>query len=255
MRKSGFLVVFLLCMFVVAGAANAQKVQAEASLDHGGPVPAGGLEDCTGFQFYEQPLDGGNFGVARTSDAETAFAVAEDTVDGAGTITPLAGTTSGIRFWGITFDFIATFACGDDAAGTPFDITFMADAGGAPGAAVATVTGVSPTIVDTGIPFAATTIAEYSATFPGVDVTGAAWVEIVRQTGVAGCNWLWVDESLMGTYDDMANQTTIGTVTSDHTMCLAPAGAPATPAPALAILMLLLLAISAFMLYRRKSLA
>lgn len=209
----------LVCALVLVASASAQGV-AEPFVVNPNAAPGGGSSSCSGFEAYEQPLDTNNFSTARTSDQETAFVVSEDIVDGGGAITTFNGATSGLRWWGINFDFIATFCTDDDDANTPFDLTFSADAGGTPGAVLATVSNVVPTIVDTGVPFASTTVREYTANFSDEDITGASWVTITRQVGVAGCNWLWVDETAVGTYDDIADQSG-GSVPSDHTMCLA----------------------------------
>ncbi len=212
----------ILASLLIAGTAGAVP----AFLVSGSAPVEGVLQDCTGFEAYQQPLDATNFGTARTSDAEPNFLVAEDFVDGAGTITPLNGSVTGLRWWGIEVDFTpmlqACAAPSDDDLGTPFDLTFFADAAGAPGAVVATVNGVTPAIVDTGIAFLFTTIAEYSVTFPATNVTGAAWVGIQRQTGALDCFWLWVDEDLAGTYDDAAYQFGAAPpeLDTDHTMCM-----------------------------------
>ncbi len=243
----------LLAALLVPAMAGAE---AEAFLLANNPDPIlGGLQECTGFEEYQQPLDANNFGTARTSDAESAFLVAEDFVDGAGTITPHSGAADSMRWWGINFDFIATFCTDDDDAGTPFDITFWDDVPSV-GNVVASATGVSPTIIDTGIPFAATTIREYSASFPSIDVTGATWVSIQRQTGVVGCQWLWVDETLIGSYDDMADQT--GSVPSDHAFCMGASSAPVIEVPTvnevgLVALLLSLLAAGMVLLRRREN--
>ena len=185
---------YVLACLLLAGTVAAQP---NASLQHTGAPLSGTLADCTDFEDYQQPLDTANFGTARTSDAETAFVVSEDFVDGAGTITPINGSASGLKWWGVEIIFPpAPCTTSDDAANTPYDLTFYADNAGEPGAVIATVTGVVPVFVDTGIPFAFVTIGEYTATFPDVDVSGAAWVSVVRQVGVAGCNFLWVDETL-----------------------------------------------------------
>ncbi len=192
-----------------------------------------GLMDCTGFDGYLQPLDSGNFNTARTSDAQAGFTVLGDFVDGAGSVTPYVGGTSGLRWWGINYDFVSTFCTDDDLAGTPFDIIFYDGDASGPGSVVATVLNVSPTIVDTGIPFNVTTIGEYTATFSGIDITGATWVSIQRQEGVTDCYWLWADENLVGSYDDLAVQddgATPAIVDTDQTMCLQ-AFDPAEPTP------------------------
>jgi hypothetical protein len=222
-------------LLVVGGVAAA----VEPVLVNDGPQTEQGLLDCTGFDGYQQPLDSGNFNTARTSDEEASFFVSEDFVSAGGVVTPFSGGSTGLRWWGINFDFVSTFCTDDDLAGTPFTITFLDGDATGPGSIIATVTGVSPTITDTGVAFSSTTIKEYTATYSGVDITGATWVRIVRQTGVAGCYWLWVDEDLVGSYDDLAHQEGSATpiLTTDHTMCLQyydPTGPTPTPPPATA---------------------
>ncbi len=211
---------YILAWLLLAGTALAQKPRPFLQND-GPPVRGGGLEDCSGFEAYQQPLDANNFDLARVSDVATAFLVAEDFA-GPGGITPLAGTADGLRWWGINYDFIATFCTDDDDLGTPFDITFWDGDASGPVNVVCQQNDIAPTIVDTGIAFSLTTIKEYSAKFPECDVTGATWVSVARQIGTTidaqKCIWLWVDENLAGSYDDMAWQG--GTVTTDQTMCV-----------------------------------
>ena len=210
-------------ILVLVGCLGAGAVHGEVTawVNSGTSDPRHGpVADCKGYEGYSQPLDPANFSIARTSDAESGFVVVEDFVDARGVITPLMGWASQIRWWGINFDFVATFCTDDDDAGTPFDLKFYSGDAAGPGPELVTVSGVSPVIVDTGIPFAATTIKEYSATFPEVEITGATWVSIQRQEGVTTCQWLWVDENLVGSYDDMAFQDPGGVVTTDHPLCL-----------------------------------
>ncbi len=174
--------------------------------------------DCSGYD-YQQPLDSVFFDTARTSDEETGFETIEAFVDSGGAITTGSGSVSSLRFWGISYDFVSTFCQDDNNADTPFNVYFYADSKGEPGALVGSVTGVTATMSDTTIPFAGTTIKQYDASFSGVDVSSASWVGIARQTGVAGCNWLWVDEDLGGSYDDQAYQGGSGPVDTDQTFC------------------------------------
>ena len=213
-------------------------------------------------------MDSANFGTARTSDLEAGFTVVEDFVDGTGTIMPFAGGTSGFKWWGINYDFVSTFCTDDDLAGTPFNIIFYDGPATGPGSVVASVPGVVPTIVDTGLAFSSTTIGEYTATFAGIDISGATWVSIERQEGVTGCFWLWVDESLAGSYDDFAIQVNSAPpeLPSDHPMCMqfydptAPTptpGADAVPVPSMnnygIIIMLVLLVGVAILVISRRS--
>jgi uncharacterized repeat protein (TIGR01451 family) len=188
-------------------------------------APLGGA--CNAPTLYEQPFDAGNFGTARTSDEEAAFLTSESILDGAGVITPLAaGTTESVRVWGISAEFSGGFlgpCTDDDTAGTPFNVIFSADAAGTPGAVISSVVATA-TVTDTAIPFAFTTVFQYDLSFPATDITGAAWVSVQRQTGASTpggnqCLFLWVDETLAGSYDDSADQNG-GAVPSDHVYCL-----------------------------------
>ncbi len=213
----------LMACLLLAGTAIAQP---QRELVNPGPPIEGAPVDCEGYDAYQQPLDPANFNTARTSDEESGFLVAEGFVPD-----PYSGKVDGIRWWGINFDFIATFCTDDDVAGTPFTVTFWDDTPDV-GNVVCEQTGVAPTIVDTGVAFATTTIGEFSAKFPACDATGATWVSIERETGVAGCFWLWVDGDLVGTYDDMAWQA--GSVDTDQTLCVqAPDDQPIVEVPSL----------------------
>ncbi len=229
-----------------------------------------GLLDCTGFTGYQQPMDSGNFNTARTSDVEASFFVYEDFVDGTGAVTPFVGGSSGLKWWGINVDFnpTVTFCDDDDLANTPYNIYFYDGPATGPGSVVATVTGVVPTITDTGIAFSTTTIKEYTATYAGVDISGATWVRIERQTGVPECFFLWVDEDLVDSYDDAAYQegAVPPNVTTDQVMCMqffdptqptpTPSGA-AVPVPSLnsfgiIAMVLLLIGVAVLVMWRRS---
>ncbi|MEM7480512.1 MAG: DUF11 domain-containing protein [Acidobacteriota bacterium] len=225
------ILLFALVASLVAMGAWAQDA---TQITHDGPVgpPGGGAGDCTGLTDYAQPIDVANFNTARTSDAEsvgggTPNVTSEGIVSGA-VITPLTGgTADALRFWGLSLEFNNGFvaACAaDNTANTPFNIVFSADAGGAPGAVIATTTGTPTSIVDTGVPFAFTTIFRWDVTIPATDVTGAAWVTIQRQEGVDApngnsCLFLWLDEINAATYDNVAHQNG-ASVPSDHVFCL-----------------------------------
>ncbi len=229
-------------------------------------APAGALDCDNGVSptlLYQQPLDVANFATARTSDAGIAQLVSEDIVNGAGVITPLAGgMTDSISVWGISAEFNAGFigeCLEDDAALTPFTITFSADNAGTPGAVIASVVG-TPVVTDTTTPFAFATIHKYDLSFPATDITGAAWITIERQVGVNAasgnqCLFLWVDETLVGSYDDQADQNG-GVVPSDQVMCIS-ASAPPVPVPSLSwyslVLLLMVLSGSAIFYYKKKS--
>ncbi len=179
MKNSAIFICLLAGCLLLAGTALAQP---KTSLKNTASPVKGAVRDCGDFDAYEQPLD--VFKNANLSDGEPGFLTAEDIVE-AGVITPLDGEVAGMRWWGIGFDGIAAFCADDDAADTPFEITFWDDTPDV-GNLIATVSGVVPIIEDTGVPFSTTTISEYSAEFdPEVDVTGATWVQIERETGVA----------------------------------------------------------------------
>jgi len=233
--------------------------------------PAGAL-DCdngvTSTILYQQPIDVANFGTARSSDEEAGFLVSEDIVNGAGVIAPLAGgMTDSVSVWGISAEFNAGFlgeCLEDDAALTPFNITFSADNAGTPGAIIASVVGI-PVVTDTTTPFAFATIHKYDLSFPTTDITGAAWISIQRQTGASTpggnqCLFLWLDETLVGSYDDQADQNG-GVVPSDQVMCISEAAvvlAPPVPVPSLTwyslvLLLLMMLSGSALFYYKKKN--
>lgn len=258
----------IIVALAAAGVAQTAAAEVQPFLVNDTANTRQGLLDCTGFDGYTQPLDSGNFGTARTSDVEAAFFVAEDFVDGAGAVMPFVGGSSGLKWWGINYDFVATFCTDDDLAGTPFNITFYDGDATGPASVVASVTGVVPTITDTGIPFSTTTIGEYTATYAGFDVSGATWVSIQRQEGVTGCFWLWADETLAGSYDDAAYQDggSPPNVPSDQPMCMqfydptqptpTPSGA-AVPVPSMntygiVAMVLLLIGVAVLVMWRRS---
>jgi len=258
---------------MISGLANAQS---NTSLLHDGVfvanpnAPAGALDCDNGAtaSVYGQPIDVANFGTARTSDVEIALTVSESIVNGAGVITPMAGgMTDSISFWGLSLEFDAGFVATcteDNTALTPFEITFHADAAGVPGAAITTVVATPTLIEDTAVPFAFTTIFKWDVSFPETDLTGAAWVTIQRQQGVntAGgnqCLFLWLDETLPGSYDDSAFSSTNGVEPTDQAFCISEAAAPpvpAVPVPTLnfysVLLLLLALSGSVFFVYRKS---
>ena len=203
--------------------------QDASQLVHTGPLPPGtpgapGV--CNGFAEYQQPLDPLNFGTARTSDEEAMFVTSEAILSG-GVITPLTERMAdNIRFWGISAIFNGGFlgeCSDDDDVNTPFVVTFSDDNAGTPGNVIASAVVAPTSITDTTIPFAFATIHEYDIALPPMDVTGAAWVSVQRQTGASNvsgqCLFLWVDETDLTTYDNVADQNG-GSVPSDHIFCL-----------------------------------
>jgi hypothetical protein len=253
--------------------------QSNSSLAHDGifqanpNAPAAALDCDNGStpSIYGQPLDAANFSNANTSDEEATFTVSESIVDGAGVITPLSGgLTDSISFWGINaeFDPMVGFVaeCLDDnTANTSFNLTFHADAAGAPGAVIASVVATPSLIEDTTVPFAFATIYKYDVSFPATDLTGVAWVTYQRQTGASTpggnqCLFLTVNESLAGTYDDSAiqNDGNANTDTlADTTYCISEAAAPPVPVPSLnlfsLVLLLLILSGFTFFVFRKEN--
>lgn len=246
------------------------------SLSLSGPIlsapnaPAGALDCDNGAAptlLYQQPIDVANFATVRSSDEEAAFLISEDIVNGAGVITPLAGgMTDSVSVWGISAEFNAGFlgeCLDDDVALTPFNIIFSADNAGTPGTVIASVV-ATPVVTDTTTPFAFATIHKYDLSFPVTDITGAAWISIQRQTGVGTpggnqCLFFWLDETLVGSYDDTADQNG-GVQPSDQVICVSEAAAALAPpvaVPSLTwyslVLLLMVLSGSAIFFYRKKS--
>jgi hypothetical protein len=265
MRKSGLIVALLVCMFLVAGAGSAQKVTEGAIFELDSLAPGGSRQTCDVFDTYQQPLDPANFAFARTSDEQPGFEVSEASVDAAAMIVPLdslgdGSTVAGVRLWGLSLEFNLGFIgeCTADF-GSAYNVTTWTDAAGAPGAPVASVMAVPSATTNTGIPFAFAEIWEIDFTGLGLDATGASWLSVERTTGMqapsgADCYFLWVDESLGGTYDDMAYQAGAvpPNVPTDHAVCIDMSmAAPTLPAPGLAILAVLLMLVAAFALRRR----
>lgn len=222
--------------------------------------------DCTGFEAYSQPFDPVWTGSTPYSDQGFGAWVADNFVDNAGTMTPLSGTVFGLRWWGFGSVASPPFSgcTTDDVANTPFDLIFHSDTAGAPGAVVASITGVVPTISDTGVSGPVMNYQEYSATFIPITIAGASWVSIQRQTGDAACIWNWVAEFDSSTYDNQFYQFYASPpgnlINGDLTVCLAgdlavsPA-TPITPIPAfnwqgITVLIILLAGFAYY--YRRK---
>jgi cysteine-rich repeat protein len=78
--------------------------------------------------------------------------------------------------------------------------------------------------VDTQVPFGAWgNVIQYNILLgETLDITGARWVSVERVDNADGCLWGWVDETALGTYDDMAyQQNGQGFVTTDQPFCVA----------------------------------
>jgi len=207
---------------------------------------------------YQEPMDAVNFGTARTSDAEAGFLVFENLM------TPVTNVTA-TRVWGIDVDFAGgAHACAvpDDAN---FNVRFWGQSGGAPDSfnVIAEALNVPSVTTDTGIGFAFTTVVQQDIAL-ALDASTAVWVAHERVDDLDSCFWLWVDETLLGTYDDQAYQA--GFVTSDQPFCLdgdGPGdgggdgggddggGVPATTGIGVALMVLLLGGSSAYFLRRK----
>jgi len=178
--------------------------------------PFEGLADCSDLLLYQEPLDPSNFGTARTSDEEGGFIVFEDWLFG-----EEERTVTNTRVWGIDVDFTGgAHACAaqDDAN---FNVRFWGQSGGAPDSFNVIVEALDvPSIqTDTGIGFAFTTIIQQDIDLGSLDASGTVWVAHERVNDGDSCFWLWVDETVFGTYDDQAYQG--GLVSSDQPFCLA----------------------------------
>ncbi|MEZ5463040.1 hypothetical protein [Dokdonella sp.] len=263
MKKIAFV-----CGLLIAGVASAQGGADPSGLFG---VPTGLVPDrgtfntCSGVDsVYSQDLDVAGFGGASTADAELDFTIFEGAVDGAGVLTTLpAGTTTNMRFWALSIEFdpavgfVAT-CTEDDVALTGYNISFFDDNAGQPGTLLGSTTATVTSSVDTGIPFAFTTIREIDvALATPLNNTGVVHVGIQRQQGVNAasgnaCLALVVDEQVVGTYDDNANQfdgTAFTATGDDFPICLAGGGgdvplAPAIELPSMSTFGLMLLALA-----------
>ncbi|MEO8275150.1 MAG: hypothetical protein ABI639_02965 [Thermoanaerobaculia bacterium] len=171
--------------------------------------PEGVILACDEFDFYRQegePLQ------ASISDEEsdTTF---EDFIDPALAITPLSGSIDGLRFWGEQLE--PQLATCDEPEATPFTINFYADAAGAPGTLIAQL----PAAVATVTAAPAPSLFRFDLSFAPLDVTGASWISIVRQTGTPGCRFWWTGETDDALYDNLSY---LGAVpqTRDKLFCL-----------------------------------
>lgn len=209
-----------------------------------GSLGSVGLLNCDGVDtVYEQDFDPAGFGGASTGDEENNFTDFEGVVDGGGALTTLpAGTTGNMRFWALSIEFdpaagfVAT-CTEDDDAGTPYNISFFDDNAGLPGNMLGSTTATLVSSIDTGIPFAFTTVREIDVMLDTpLDNAGVTHIGIQRQTGQNAANGnmclaLIVDEQVVGTFDDNANQFdgAVFTATADDfPICL---GAPAETLP------------------------
>lgn len=217
-----------LAFWLLVCAMNSQGAVPPGTASGQGPV----LEDCTGFDAYQQPADRFNWIWLPPSDEESEFVVSENFVDESGDLMPWEGTVSGLKWWGATIEPGSLNLCGEDDEdihGTPFDITFYRGGVTGPGSIVATfsVTPAFARVSSFGV-----NAREFSALFPSIDVSGATWISIVRRRGVEGCVWHWIDENLEGTYDDQAHYSPEGIWPTDHALCLRSPGAGVDPVQA-----------------------
>ena len=96
------------------------------------------------------------------------------------------------HWWGLSLLYNAGwFAC--DPTGLTFDLTFYADAGGQPGTAVCSFTGLTPTAT-VGASYGGYTLYYWDVTglSPACQPTGATWVAVKSYANAADCAFLWM---------------------------------------------------------------
>jgi len=97
------------------------------------------------------------------------------------------------HWWGLSlfWDGAGWTAC--DPTGVTFDVTFHADSGGQPGAAICSFTGLSPTGV-AGPAYSGYTSYYWEVTglTPACQPTGETWVGVHSYPNAAGCTLLWM---------------------------------------------------------------
>jgi hypothetical protein len=249
-------------LFVCAFASLlAAPVFGQASLNATPVGPFEALADCTGFDIYQEPFDDANFGTARTSDSEAGFRVFENFFGAAA-----AGTATAIRTWGIEIDFNSpTLTCAvDDTA--PFDVAFW---GGniTPDLfnQISSENNIACGETNTGAPFGSFgNVVQVDCALTNLNVNGARWASVQRTNDADSCFWLWVDEQLLGTYDDQAYQEGAGGfVTADQPFCLGGSGGdggdggdggvPATTGIGVALMILLVGGSGGYFLRRKEN--
>ncbi|MCA1778801.1 MAG: hypothetical protein LC637_05325, partial [Xanthomonadaceae bacterium] len=185
---------------------------------------------CSADALISQELS--DFANANTSDVGVDLLVAENFTDiGAGT-TVSTGEATAVTLWGLQLEldpatgFIGP--CGIDDA--DFIVTSWTNDAGLPGAVIDTQT-ITPTVTDTGIPFAlgANIFEAQLAVSPALNLDDAGFVSVQREASpntMAGnqCLFLWVNNTA-GVGDNNALQidTTDGSVTntgSDSSVCV-----------------------------------
>jgi len=216
-----FVVACAVCVVCSVGFAGGPAFMTGGLTNSGGNTRA--LADC-GTYAYQQPFDDANYGTAVTSDGQAGFIAGEATVVGA-TPTPLGeGSVNNIKVWGIeAFNDGSWHVCND--AGAPFEIGYYTAGSNEPGTLVSTSIGTA-TAVDTGILFAgAWPVYEYTIPLVSDLVGTETWISVQRQDNADDCWFMWVNETVAGTYDDFRVQGD-GTVweattgADDLTMCV-----------------------------------
>lgn len=209
---------------ILAAAAPLAFAQSNASLVHDGPLggigEGGGVASCSADALLNQGFDIDNFNNARTSDVTSDLLVSENFISGGIGGTVDTGEADSMIVWGIQVEFEegTGFIAGCDIDGADFEVTSWTDDGGAPGAVIDTQV-VTPTVTDTGVAFAFTSVLQAELPLsPALDLDGAGWVSVQRQAtaqtvGGNDCLFLWVD-NLAGVGDNAAYQ--VDTATGDE---------------------------------------
>ncbi len=199
------------------------------------PAPS----DCSDYSGYAQPFTGQGAGSEAYTAEAGLYLPADSSLDLSSNIAPLgAGALDKLRWWGVSLVFDPSFGlkydyCDqDDLAGTPYDLVFYADDGGAPGKMLAKRT-VVPSYFVTSDCFDCTDfksyVEQYEATLTNpVDATNVAWIGIQRHAGGSlpngmECYFTWMS-AIPHSYDDVFRQLneTSGvwnTVANDLTFC------------------------------------
>lgn len=267
----------LLYVLSVASSAHSQAFP-DVSGIQGQPAGTqgfGGTMSCTGGGLYAQDLDPLGVGSAFTADEELDLTDFEGVVgpDGELTTLPNGTLTLDMRFWilSVEIDPVVGFTapCSqDDDAGTPYNISFFDDVAGLPGNLLGTSTAQVIANQDTGINFIFGNIRAIDVTLDNaLSNDGVTHIGIQRQQGQDAANGnacvaLLVNEEVIGTFDDQANQLegmAFSPTDSDFPLCLdgffidpPPMAVPAmghiTP-----LMLALLLIIGAAVMLRRRS--
>lgn len=223
-------------------AAPLALAQSHAFLDADGTsqdAPRGnGTAACSADALISQELS--DFTSATTSDVGVDLLVAENFTEfGIGT-TVITGEATSVTVWGIQAEldpatgFIGP--CGID--GADFIVTSWTNDGGLPGAVIDTQT-ITPTVTDTGVPFAFTTVLEAQLPVsPALNLDDAGFVSVQREPSpdtMAGnqCLFLWVNNTA-GVGDNNALQIDTADATAtptdaDTSMCVEGTGDLVTP--------------------------